>query len=126
MKTSLCSQAVIFSITFPLFAFSCTKTQEDGNIPGEPVQIELTAKQSDLVKSENTFSFDIFKEILKSSAGSENILISPLSISFTLSMATNGANGSTFDAMLEAIRVKDLTIDDLNISNNSIYILKDK
>jgi serpin B len=116
MKPSLCRQAVILSVTLPLLAFSCTKTQEDEDIPGEPVQIELTAKQSELVKSENTFSFDIFKEVLKASAESENILISPLSISFALSMATNGANGPTLDAMLEAMRVKDLTMDDLNIS----------
>jgi serpin B len=120
MKTSHFRQAVILSITFPLLAFSCTKTQEDEDIPGEPVQIELTAKQADLVKSENTFSFDIFKEVLKSSGESENILISPLSISFALSMTTNGANGPTLDSMLEAMRVKNLTVDDLNVSYKNL------
>ena len=43
-------------------------------------------------------------------------LISPLSISCALSMALNGANGSTRDAMPEALRIEGLTPATINSS----------
>jgi len=119
MKTSFFSNVAVLSVTFPLIAFSCSKTPEE-ETPVDPVPIDLTGQQIELIKSENTFSFDIFDEVLKSSKGPENILISPLSISYALSMATNGADGATFTAMMNALRVKDMPIDALNLSYKNL------
>jgi serpin B len=119
MRTSFCNSFAVLSVVFPLIAFSCSKTTED-ELPGDPVQIDLTSQQIELIKSENTFSFDIFNEVLKSKGEPSNILISPLSISFALSMATNGADGATFDAMMNALRVKDMSIDALNVSYKNL------
>ena len=74
------------------------------------------------MSSENSFAFDIFRKVLENSAESENIIISPLSISSALSMTLNGANGATRDAMLEALRVNGLTPE---IINNSYKDLTD-
>jgi serpin B len=115
MKASTLKIAVLVSLVLPLFFLSCNKTTDE-NLPEKPVPINLTADQVLLVKSENTFSFDIFKKILENSAESENIIISPLSISCALSMTLNGANGATRDAMLEALRVNGLTPEIINNS----------
>ena len=56
------------------------------------------------------------KKYLKGSGTNENIMISPLSISYALSMTLNGADGETRDAMLEALRINGITIDAFNNS----------
>ncbi|MDP2891916.1 MAG: serpin family protein [Bacillota bacterium] len=57
------------------------------------------------------FSWDIFKNSGKNSG---NVLISPVSIYLALGMALNGAQGETREAMLEALRSKGLTEEELN------------
>lgn len=97
-----------------LLIVSCEKSPD--KLPVNPVPINLTLKQASLVTSENSFAFDIFKEVLSASPESENIIISPLSISYALSMTVNGAENETRDAMLNALRVNNLTPADLNQS----------
>ena len=110
LKTKILTAAVI-----TLFFISCNKTSDE-NLPSEPVSISLNTDQVALIKSENTFAFDIFKRILENTPESENVIISPLSISCALSMTLNGANGATRDAMIEALRVNGFTPE---IVNNS-------
>ena len=86
----------------------------------DPVPINLTSEQIRLIESENKFAFDIFIETLKSSELSKNIIISPLSISVALSMTLNGANGSTREAMLEALRIKGISTDIINNSYKNL------
>lgn len=106
----------LFTASLFLAPFSsCEKSQIDDD-PGDPVNIELTAIQKSLVESDNSFSFDIFRHIMKDDTESENIMISPLSISYALSMTLNGANGSTRDSMMNALRYYNLDIDDINNS----------
>ncbi len=94
---------------------SCNKTENE-ILPKEPVKIDLTADQVKLIGSENAFAFDLFKGVLNNADVNENIIISPLSISFALSMTLNGATGSTRDAILEALRVNGLTPETINNS----------
>jgi serine protease inhibitor len=115
MKTKALKTAFIFPTALTLLLFSCNKT-EDANLPVNPVPINLTADQVSLIKSENTFAFDIFKKTIENSESSENVVISPLSISCALSMTLNGANGTTRDAMMEALRVNELTPEIINES----------
>jgi len=115
MKNKSKKTLVFFSIALLLTFMSCKKTS-DGKLPVEPVPINLTTDQISLLKSENTFAFDIFKKILENAPESKNIIISPLSISCALSMTLNGANGATRDAMLEALRVNGLTPEVINTS----------
>jgi len=115
MKDKALITAVIFSLALPLFFLSCKKTADE-NLPVDPVPINLTSDQVSLIKSGNTFAFDIFKKILENSGESENVIISPLSISCALSMTLNGANGATRDAMLEALRINGLTPEIINNS----------
>ena len=115
MKNNLFRTAVVFSLTLPLIFSSCKKASDD-NLPVDPVPINLSANQVSLIESENTFAFDIFRKVLENSGGSGNVIISPLSISTALSMTLNGANGTTRDAMLEALRVNGITPEIINSS----------
>lgn len=100
----------------------CEKNRTD-KFPDEPLPIELTAAQKKLVESDNNFSFDIFKLIMKENIDVENVMISPLSISYALSMTLNGANGATRDSMMKTLRYYDIDLDEIN---NSYKDLTDK
>lgn len=114
MKTLNLKKAAALSVILTLFSVSCSKT--DDSLPTEPVPINLTRDQISLVESENTFAFDIFNQVLKSAATGANIIISPLSVSYALSMTVNGANGTTRDSIIKALRLNGITPDALNNS----------
>jgi serpin B len=115
MKKLTFRDAIIFSFSIPLLLNSCKKDTVV-TLPVEPVKINLTTDQVSLIGSENSFALDIFKKVTENSDVSENIIISPLSISSALSMTLNGANGATRDAMLTALRMNGLTPDIINDS----------
>ena len=108
--------AILF--LFILLLMSCSKNDEP--LPTEPVPIDLTQDQVALIESGNGFAFDIFDRVLKGAGENENIMISPLSISYALSMTVNGANGDTRDAMLEALRLKGISVDEINSSYKNL------
>lgn len=88
---------------------SCEKKPIDT----DPVQLADAQKQ--LLQNSNDFGIELLKEMNTLQAESqENIFISPLSISMALGMAANGANGSTQDAILDAMQVNTLNISDAN------------
>jgi len=119
MKNNILKTAVVFSFTIPLIFLSCRKEPSE-ILPVDPVPINLTADQVSLIESENSFAFDIFKKVIENSGGSENVIISPLSISCALSMTLNGANGSTRDAMLAALRLNGITPGIINDSYKNL------
>ncbi len=111
------SLSAIF-LLLTLSFMSCSKNDEV--FPTEPVPIDLTQDQVALIESGNEFAFDIFSQVLKSAGENGNIMISPLSISYALSMTVNGAIGDTRDAMLEALRLKGITVDAINSSYKNL------
>jgi len=119
MKKNIIKSAAIFLSTLPLLFISCSKEPTE-ILPDEPVTINLTPNQVSLIESENSFAFDIFKIVLENSTETENIIISPLSISCALSMTLNGAEGATRDAMLEALRLNGLSPDLINNSYKNL------
>ena len=92
---------------------SCEKSKNDPP-PGDPVPIELTLKQKDVVDSANKFAFDLFIPIVAEKKGAENIMISPFSITSALSMVLNGAAGGTYDAVLHTLRYDSKTLQEIN------------
>ena len=57
----------------------------------EPKQITLTSEEQELVRQNNNFAFDLF---LKANTG-DDLILSPLSITYALGMLNNGAAGQT-------------------------------
>ena len=67
-----------------------------GQYMGEPIKnarhdISLTADEKQLVKQNNDFAFRLFRE----TRGTDNKVLSPLSVTFALGMLNNGAAGQT-------------------------------
>ena len=106
------------SICFLLIApvVSCGKNDTET----KPKGMHLTKKEQVLVGYDNTFGFNLFKEIIKNEDSQTNILISPLSISYALAMTYNGADGTTKKAMEETLNLSGLTIDEINNSYNKL------
>jgi serine protease inhibitor len=113
MKTSVISLSIVLLACISGILTSCQKTKDD-SLPGDPVTIDLTLKQKEVVDSANKFAFDLFVPIVTEKKGAENIMISPFSITSALSMALNGAAGETFDAMKHALRYDEETIEEIN------------
>jgi serpin B len=102
-----------FTLAFIVSLSACTKDQPDGK--KEVVQVNLTGTQKSLVLSNNTFGFDIFRQVNLKESAEKNIFISPLSISLALAMTYNGADGDTKTEMQNTLRFPDLTADEINL-----------
>jgi serine protease inhibitor len=107
MKTTI----LIIAISLCLF-YSC-QTEEIKN--DENKTIELDEKSAQLIESDNEFGLEIFQKIRKES-DSENIMISPLSISVAFAMAYNGADKDTKTEMEKAMKLNGLTTEQINSS----------
>ena len=113
MKRSIFSLALLFIAGISTSMTSCERTKAEP-LPGDPVQIELTLKQKEVVEAANEFAFDLFIPVITEKKGPENIMISPFSIASALSMTLNGAAGETFDAMKQTLRYDGKTIEEIN------------
>ncbi|NOR45936.1 MAG: hypothetical protein GQ534_10155 [Candidatus Delongbacteria bacterium] len=69
---------------------------------------------NDLGTANQRFAFNIYKEIINASETSENIVMSPLSISIVLSMLSNGADGNTKVQIKSALELSNLTDKEIN------------
>jgi serine protease inhibitor len=119
MKNNIFKTALVFSFTMSFIFLSCSKNQDE-IFPVDPVPINLTADQVALIESENLFAFDIFKKVAENTSVYDNIVISPLSVSYALSMTLNGANGATRDSMIKALRVIGITPETINNSYKNL------
>jgi len=68
----------------------------------------------DLVSANSAFAFDIFNELVADEDSSENIFISPFSISTCLAMAYIGSDSTTREAMADVLHFDEFTIEELN------------
>ncbi|MFL0195219.1 serpin family protein [Clostridium sp. WILCCON 0269] len=66
-----------------------------------------------IVTANNTFAFNLMKNLI-SKDETENMIISPLSISSILAMTQNGAAGETKQEMLNCIDLKNISDSDIN------------
>jgi serine protease inhibitor len=70
-----------------------------------------------LLKANQQFSFKLFQAIAAPAATTDNVFVSPTSVALALSMAYNGANGTTRSAMNQALQLNGLSLAALNQSN---------
>lgn len=111
-----------FSLLFAfiaLFVASCSKedrqTMPDETIPVENLaprkDIVLTKSQAEYVKTGgNEFALNLFRQL----AGENGFVISPLSVTFGLGMADNGAAGNTRAQIDNALGYEEDSVDGLN------------
>ncbi len=80
---------------------------------------ELTKAEKSIVKADRSFSIKMFKELAIGSK-SENVFISPLSISTALGMTLNGAKGQTYDEMQSTLELGDMSLPEINEGYKSL------
>ncbi|QIA07317.1 serpin family protein [Draconibacterium halophilum] len=113
MKSSLSLLLLLFLIVVS----SCSTTNDDPN----PIKtIELDEKSAELIEAENEFGLELFQKIYAEEVESDNIMVSPLSVSLALAMTYNGANGETKTAMEETLKVYGLTPEEINESYKTL------
>jgi serpin B len=105
MKTKISAFLLVLILSFN----GCSN-----NMAPDPVieDIILTQKSIQLIKADNNFTFSLFKKIPDSPG--KNVMVSPLSISLALSMALNGAGGTTKTDMINALGLTGLSVDEIN------------
>ncbi len=81
----------------------------------EPEQIQLNKKAAEIIEADHIFAFELFNKVYANSE-EDNIMISPLSVSYALGMAYNGAAGATLDAFTDVLHFDGLTEQDVNES----------
>lgn len=99
----------------PLCAAICIATgcrKSPLTIP-EMKPIILTRSQQDVVLSNNSFAFDLLRDVEAASPG-RNVFISPLSLQAALSMVLNGARGDTYGQILSTLGYEGYTLDQFN------------
>ncbi len=90
-------------------------SQNDSN-PTENKPMNL---EENLIDGNTKFAFKIFSQIFAEDK-QKNIFISPNSISIALAMAYNGANGNTQQAMLNALELQGMSLEEINQANKSL------
>ena len=96
-----------------LFGLGC-----DSADPTEPKEAPpprpLTAIEQQTVNADNTFGLKLLRSTLAAEDGSNNVFLSPLSVSMALGMTLNGARGETRAAMETALEKQDLSPAEIN------------
>ncbi len=93
---------------------SCEKNETpdvNDKIPG----ITLRKKSTEIIEADQIFGFELFREVYHNS-DKDNLMISPLSVSYALGMTYNGAAGTTLDAFRDVLHFNDLTNNEVNES----------
>lgn len=104
-------------LTYTLF-IGCTSTNEPKIDKTRP----LNESEKKIVSLNANFAIKLFKEVNRLE-GDQNIVLSPLSVSYALGMTVNGANGQTREDMLKTLELYGLTMDDINQSYYSLMDL---
>lgn len=103
-----------------LLVGACSSATE----PGPPTQLEdlpraLSPDERAVLTANNSFAFGILRETVAGET-EPNVLLSPLSASLALSIALNGADGTTHDEMRAALGFGDDDLARINAANESL------
>jgi serine protease inhibitor len=103
---------------------ACSRLTEPRGAPAElhALPRDLTPIEQQLIDASNSFSFALWSRVSEAQAN-QNVFISPLSASFALGMALNGAAGESFDQMRTALQVGGVSQQDINVGFKSLTSL---
>jgi serpin B len=116
--------ALLSLLAGALLFTACQKHEVAAPAAGEVAQPTrpLTSAERSTVSSANDFAFQAFDK-LRTATPDDNMCISPLSISAALTMAYNGADGSTKAAMKQTLGFQPLTDTEINEAYRSLFAL---
>ena len=106
-----------FILSFLLAGIMSTCQTDNPPSPDNEIKdIKLSKTDNSVVAASNQLGFDLMKNLVINSDEHKNLLISPLSISYALSMSYNGAKADTKTEMARCLNLDDLPISDVNES----------
>lgn len=105
----------LFSLALVFILFSCEQENPSPSDKGIK-EIELSATENSVVEASNQLGFEMMQDVVANAEEHKNLLISPLSISYALSMTYNGAEGDTRSEMAECLNLDGLPLSDVNES----------
>ena len=96
----------------------------NNNVPKEYKPIELTEAQTRMASESTDFAFRFFQtacEVIgKEEQNKNKLILSPVSASYALSMAANGADGATLTELIETLGFSGFSIDEINAYNQKL------
>ena len=95
------------------------ETKEEVKIKAR-ADIELTEVETQLAHQSADFSIRLLQAAEKTEDSKKQIVLSPLSASYALSMVSNGANGDTQQELFEALGFDGFSVEDINAFNKKL------
>jgi serpin B len=116
MKTHTLADRFIFPVSILILALGMlTSCEKMDAVDKEPKKIVLNKKAAEIIQADQQFAFELFEKVHALSE-EDNLMISPLSVSYALGMTLNGAVGATRDAFREVLHFEGLTDQEVNES----------
>lgn len=101
----------------------CSDDNDGGNVnqSDTPVNIEVTSSDIAVVEKCNNFGFKVMKEVNKNPLHcNDNVILSPLSINYAMSLLANGAEGETLEQIVNTLGYQSLEIKEVNELNKKL------
>jgi serine protease inhibitor len=109
-------------VPLALVTLACSDPNGPGGETITALPRQLTIAELKLIGGSNAFAFDLLRQMNSAQRGS-NVFFSPLSASMALGMTTNGAAGTTYDAMHSTLRLGDASRQEVNEGYKSLIAL---
>ena len=100
---------------------SCSSDNEDGpNDPPVPVVCPTNSTTRAISKSSNDMAFPFLDKVCAQHKPTENVIVSPLSLTEVLVMLSNGAKGETLSQINALLGTKDIPLEEQNSAISAI------
>ncbi|MCC8115375.1 MAG: serpin family protein [Bacteroidales bacterium] len=93
---------------------SSSESEPESIVIEEFEPVKLTASQSRVCGSATSFGWDLLAQVSKELGSAQNVAVSPISASFALAMAANGAQGQTRSEILDALGLGAYSMESVN------------
>ena len=106
---------MILPILILLVAGITSSCENSEPVKKDPAKITLNYKSEEIIEADQAFAFELLGKV-NALSEEDNLMISPLSVSYALGMTMNGAAGTTLDAFYDVLHFGDLTNAEVNDS----------
>jgi len=112
--------APIALVCFLVAFVSCKKSNNNTPKLNTGKDLILSPLEQQKATTDNAFTFKLYNAIGAGNNTTDNIMVSPLSISFAMAMTSNGANGETLAGIRNAMDFNGFSQADLNTYYNNL------
>lgn len=106
---------LILPILILLVAWITSSCENSEPVKKDPAKITLNYKSEEILEADQAFAFELLGKV-NALSEEDNLMISPLSVSYALGMTMNGAAGTTLDAFYDVLHFGELTNAEVNDS----------